>query len=299
MHAHLRAARRPTGVPTPTPPAPHRTGIPAPVPAARRLTGVAALAVLPALLAACADDPAPAPAPPTPTDPAPAAADAARDELAALAAAAQDRSFTARYTLADGTGSDRSIVVTSAADGTWRVDVPGGALGGTADVSLAATADGLYQCGLPSAGRPEPASCVRLGDPTDAVPHRLDPRVQHPFTDWLEVLTDRRAPLAVSPARPPQGASGSCYSVDTTSASLNAPLDVGIYCYAPDGTPTAVRTTGGTLVLAGPAGPGPATVQLAGPVTDGEPLGVAAPEPTAESSPESPPEPAPSGTATP
>ncbi|WP_241774040.1 hypothetical protein [Micromonospora haikouensis] len=268
MHAHLRTARR--------------------------LTGVAALAVLPALLAACADDPAPAPAPPTPTDPAPAAADAARDELAALAAAAQDRSFTARYTLADGTGSDRSIVVTSAADGTWRVDVPGGALGGTADVSLAATADGLYQCGLPSAGRPEPASCVRLGDPTDTVPHRLDPRVQHPFTDWLEVLTDRRAPLAVSPARPPQGASGSCYSVDTTSASLNAPLDVGIYCYAPDGTPTAVRTTGGTLVLAGPAGPGPATVQLAGPVTDGEPLGVAAPEPSAESSAETP-----SGTATP
>ncbi|MFI2661813.1 hypothetical protein [Micromonospora carbonacea] len=299
MHAHLRAARRPTGGPTPTPPAPHRTGGPVPAPPARRLTGVAALVLLPALLAACADDPAPAPAPSTSTDPAPAAADAARDELAALAAAAQDRSFTARYTLADGGGgSDRSIVVTSAVDGTWRVDVPGGALGGTADVSLATTADGLYQCGLPSAGRPEPASCVRLGDPSDAVPHLLDPRVQHPFTDWLTVLTDRRAPLAVSPARPPQGASGSCYAVDTTSASLNAPLDVGIYCYAPDGTPTAVRTTGGTLVLAGPAGPGPATVQLAGPVTDGEPLGVAAPEPSPESSAQSSAQ-TPSGTATP
>ncbi|EEP72154.1 hypothetical protein MCAG_02481 [Micromonospora sp. ATCC 39149] len=161
-------------------------------------------------------------------------------------------------------------------------------------VSLAATADGLFQCGLPSAGRPEPASCVRLGDPTDAVPRRLDPRVQHPFTDWLEVLTDRRAPLAVSPARPPQGASGSCYSVDTTSASLNAPLDVGIYCYAPDGTPTAVRTTAGTLTLAGPAGPGPATVALPGPVTDGEPLGVAAPEPEPK-----PDESAPTGAATP
>nr|QLK01716.1 hypothetical protein HZU44_27200 [Micromonospora carbonacea] len=259
------------------------------------MTGVVALA-LPALLAACADDPAPTPAPPTPGDAAPAItdADAARNELAALAAAAQDRSFVARYTLADGDGTDRAIVVTSAGDGTWRVDVPGGALGGTADVSLAATADGLFQCGLPSAGRPEPASCVRLGDPTDAVPRRLDPRVQHPFTDWLEVLTDRRAPLAVSPARPPQGASGSCYSVDTTSASLNAPLDVGIYCYAPDGTPTAVRTTAGTLTLAGPAGPGPATVALPGPVTDGEPLGVAAPEPEPK-----PDESAPTGAATP
>lgn len=243
---------------------------------ARRLTAALALA-LPALLAACADDPSDAPAPPPTGDPTPAVIDPARDQLAALAAAAQDRAFTARYTLSGDGGPDRTIVVTSAQDGTWRVDVPGGALGGTADVSIAATADGIFQCGLPSAGRPEPASCVRLGDRGDVVPHRLDPRVQHPFTDWLEVLTDRRAPLAVSPARPPEGATGACYSIDSTSASLNAPLDVGIYCYAPDGTPTAVRTGSGTLVLAGPAGPAPATVQLAGPVTEGEPLGVAAP----------------------
>lgn len=47
-----------------------------------------------------------------------------------------------------------------------------------------------------------------------------------------------------------------------------------------------MRTVTGTLVLAGPAAPAPATVQLAGPVTDGEPLGVAAPnvdEPTPRS----------------
>jgi hypothetical protein len=250
---------------------------------ARRLTGVLTL-TLPVLLAACADDPPAGTSSPTPADPAPAVLDATRDELAALAAAAQDRHFTARYTLT-GDGSTRTIVVTSADDDTWRVDIPGGALGGTADVSFATTADGLFQCALPSAGRPEPANCVRLGDPGDAVPRRLDPRIQHPFTDWLEVLTDRRAPLAVSPARPPAGATGTCYSVDSTSASLNAPLDVGIYCYAPDGTPTAVRTTSGTLVLAGAAGPAPATVALAGPVTEAEPLGVAAPaagEPSAE-----------------
>ncbi|MER5700991.1 hypothetical protein ABT023_03400 [Micromonospora sp. NPDC002296] len=255
MHAHLRVARRLFGALTLT---------------------------LPALLAACVGEPPAATTSPPSSDPAPAAIDSAREELAALAAAAQDRHFVARYTLT-GDGPDRTITVTSANDDTWRVDVPGGALGGTADVSFAGTADGLFQCGLPSAGRPEPASCVRLGDPDDAVPSRLDPRVQHPFTDWLEVLTDRLAPLAVSPARPPAGATGACYSVDSTSASLNAPLDVGIYCYAPDGTPTAVRTVTGTLVLAGPAAPAPATVQLAGPVADGEPLGVAAPnveEPT-------------------
>lgn len=163
---------------------------------ARRLIGALTL-TLPALLAACVGDPPAATTSPPSSDPAPAAIDSAREELAALAAAAQDRHFTARYTLT-GDGPDRTITVTSANDGTWRVDVPGGALGGTVDVSFAGTTDGLFQCGLPSASRPEPASCVRLGDPDDTVPSRLDPRVQHPFTDWLEVLTDRLAPLAVS-----------------------------------------------------------------------------------------------------
>ncbi|RKN54558.1 hypothetical protein D7193_21600 [Micromonospora costi] len=231
---------------------------------------------LPLLLAACAADPPPAP---PPSDPAPVTVDAARDELAALAAAAQDRHLAARYTFTSGDEPARTILVTSANDGSWRVDVPGGALGGTADVSLAATADGLFQCALPSAARPEAASCVRLGDRDDTLPRRLDPRVQHPFTDWLDVLTDRRAPLAVSPARALPGVTGACYSVETTSASLNAPLDVGIYCYDEDGTPTAVKTEYGTLTLAGAPAPAPASVQLAGPVVEAEPLGTASPPP--------------------
>ncbi|TYC26358.1 hypothetical protein FXF52_00190 [Micromonospora sp. MP36] len=241
--------------------------------------------VLPALLAACTADPS-EPAPASTGDPAPAEVDGARDELAALAAAAQDRHLTATYTWTGADGAARTVSVTSANDGTWRVDVPGWGRGGTVDVSLAGTADGLFQCALPSAGRPEAASCVRLGDPDDAVPRKLDVRVQHPFTDWLEVLTDRRAPLAVSPATPPAGISGQCYSVDSTSASLNAPLDVGIYCYRPDGTPTAVRAAFGTLKLAGEPGPAPATVRLAGPVTEDEPLDAGSP--TDSPSPETP-----------
>ncbi|SBT52730.1 hypothetical protein [Micromonospora narathiwatensis] len=246
--------------------------------AARRLTGVLAI-TLPALLAACTA--APPPAPVSTADPlrAEADADAARDELAALAAAAQDRHLTATYTLATADGPARRISVTSANDGSWRVDVPGWGRGGTVDVSLAATADGLFQCALPSAGRPESASCVRLGDPDDAVPRKLDPRVEHPFTDWLDVLTDRRAALAVSPATPPAGVGGQCYSVESTSASLNAPLDVGIYCYRPDGTPSMIRAALGTLTLTGEPGPAPATVQLAGPVAEGEPIGREAPPP--------------------
>lgn len=250
----------------------------------RRPTGLLALTV-PLLLATgtplagCAADSSP-PDPPESASgsPTPTGADGARDELAALAAAAQDRHLTARYTLTGAGGSTRTITVTSANDGTWRVDVPGWALGGTVDVALAATADGLFQCALPSPVRPEPATCVRLGDPDDTIPRRLDPRVQHPFTDWLDVLTDRQAPLAVSVSRPVPDTTGTCYSVESTSASLNPPLDVGIYCYDADGTPTAVRAALGTLRLAGPPGPAPATVQLPGPVVEDEPIGAAAPD---------------------
>ncbi|MEV4710395.1 hypothetical protein [Micromonospora sp. NPDC049374] len=242
----------------------------------RQLTVALALAV-PALLAACSPDPPTDPAPPPTAAPRPAGPDAARDELAALAAAAQDRHLVARYTFRADGAADRLVVFTSANDGSWRVDVPGGALGGTADITLAAIADGLFQCGLPSAARPEPASCVRLGERDDTLPRRLDPRVQHPFTDWLDVLTDRRAPLAVSPAMAPADATGSCYSVETTAASINPPLDVGIYCFDADGTPTAVRAAFGTLTLAAPPEPAPGTVQLPGPVVEGEPLGMAAP----------------------
>jgi hypothetical protein len=247
--------------------------------AAGRLAGALTI-VLPTLLAGCTTDQPAASPPSTSEPPLPAGLDAARDELAALAAAAQDRHQTAGYTLSAADGRDRSVLVTSAADDSWRVDVPGGALGGTVDISLAATADGLFQCALPSAGRPDPPSCVRLGDRDDTVPRTVDPRVEHPFTDWLQVLTDRRAPLAVSPAKAPAGTTGACYSVESTSASLNSPLDVGIYCYAPDGTLTLMRTALGTLKLAGTPAPPPATVQLAGPVVDGEPLGTAAPDPT-------------------
>ncbi|MEU6022523.1 hypothetical protein ACGFIK_26240 [Micromonospora sp. NPDC048871] len=248
-------------------------------PARRRVAPlVPALPVLTlsALLAACSADPPADPTPPT-SAPRPVGMDAARDELAALAAAAQDRHLVARYTLRVDGAADRLIQVTSANDGSWRVDVPGGALGGQADIALAATTDGLFQCALPTPTRPEPPSCVRLGERDDTLPRRLDPRVQHPFTDWLDVLTDRRAPLSVSPAMAPEGAGGSCYSVETTAASINPPLDVGIYCFDADGTLTAVRAAFGTLMLTGTPEPAPASVQLAGPVVEGDPLGLAAP----------------------
>lgn len=273
-----------------------------------RMVAVLALAA-PFALVACGSD---SPAAPLEEVGLPAVAAPARDQLAALAAAAQDRHVAAQYTLSTGEGPDRAVAVTRATDGTWRVDIPGGALGGTADVSIARTGDGLFQCALAlpppleptaqpadptgqpkdptgqptdQAGQPAEAppdlpggpTCVRVAGPDGPLPGFVDPRVQHPFTDWLGVLTDRRAPLSVSTVEAPAGVGGACFAVESTSASLSAPLDVGVYCFDPAGTLTGARLGLGNLVLAGPPAPGPPTVTLAGPVVAGSPLGVAAP----------------------
>jgi hypothetical protein len=246
-------------------------------------------------LTACGQgDPAPAA-----TDPAPPAATGpgdARQQLAALAAAAKDRKLTATYTLSVSGRPDRTVVVTSATDGSWRIDIPEAALGGTADVSMAQNGEGIYQCALPSSARPVQPTCVRVAKPGGRVDAKVDPRVWHPFTDSREVLIDRDAPLAVSVTKPISGAQGTCFSVESTTTSLKAPLDVGIYCYDGDGTLTAARLAYGTLKLANPPAAAPATITLAGPVVGGEALGMAAPPtPSASASPSGSPSPSPNG----
>lgn len=247
------------------------------------LIGAVCLAAVLATTAGCGDDEPPAagasdgtggtdePAPPAPNVPADP-----RGQLAALAAAAKDRRMVAFYTLRRPEEPEpRTVVVTLAADGTWRVDVPGGAHGGAVDVAIVAVANGVYQCVLPSVS--QPGSCVRVAEPGQALPAAVDPRVPHVFTDWREVFTDRRAALSVAPADPLDGAAGACYSVESTAASLVAPVGAGIYCYAPDGTLTAARTEFGTLVLASPPGAAPPTVSLPAPVVEGDPLPTAPP----------------------
>ena len=74
-------------------------------------------------------------------------------------------------------------------------------------------------------------------------------------------------------------------AIDTISASLSAPVDVGIYCYTEDGLLTAARVKFGTLTIAGAPGNAPATVDLPGPVTGGEPMGLQAPPPVVPAQP--------------
>ena len=248
---------------------------------AMRVLPTLAAALLTVGVSACGDS-APAPEPsPTPSVSAPPPDQDARVALAARAALAEDHRFSAMYTLESRGSAPRSVLATVAADGTWRVDIPSGALGGTTDVSIAQLPTGLFQCAIPSATNPVSPSCVRVAEAGKRVPRRYDPKVQRVFRQWLPVFTDRQAALSVTAAEPLPGSSGSCFSIDTISASLSAPVDVGIYCYADDGLLTAARVKFGTLTIAGAPAGAPPTVDLPGPVTGGEPMGLQTPPPPA------------------
>lgn len=248
-----------------------------PRPAVRRGSSALTVIVLAWSVVGCGGTPAAAPTPggsSTPPDPVDA-----RVALAARAALAQDRTATALYTLDSGDEAPRSVVATRASDGSWRVDIPGGALGGTADVSIVRIEAGIFQCSLPSATRAVASTCVKVADTDGRIPGRYDPKVQRIFHDWLSVFTDRRAALSVSTAQPLAGSQGTCFAVDSISASLKAPVDVGIYCYAEDGLLTAARVAYGELRLAAAPAEPPPSVDLPGPVVAGDPMGLEAPPP--------------------
>lgn len=249
----------------------------------RRRAVAGALLVL--LTAGCTSSP---PADPEPTASAPLPEPGARTQLAGLAAAAQDRRFAATYQLSTPERADRLVSVVLAQDGSWRVDIPGGALGGTADVAVASNEIGLFQCALAV------PSCARVGDPDGRLGSGIDPRIQRPFVYARTVLTDSSAPLAVSTTDTLPGITGRCFAVETTTASVSAPLDVGIYCYADDGTLTGARLAYGTLALAAEPTPAPPSIDMPGPVTPDAPLKMASPPP-----PPTPSVPPSAGTATP
>ncbi len=207
--------------------------------------------------------------------PTPSVAVDAWTRLAGRAAAAQDKRYVAGYTLSTKGMPARTLTVTVAGDGSWLVVVPRGALGGTADGAVAGTPSGLYQCALGAT-----PGCVRVGGPGSALPARYDPRIEHLFTDWLGVFTDRQAAISVAGTPTLPGVAGDCYSIEPNSAALAAPVDPGIYCYNPDGTLTGAALAMGTLVLSGVPAPAPATVTLPAPVVPGSPLPMSSPPPS-------------------
>lgn len=235
-------------------------------------------------------DPEPTAVPTQPTD--------AAGQLAGLVAAAQDRHYVAAYTLTSHDHPNRTVLASVATDGSWRVDIPAGALSGAADVAIVGNATGTYQCllsgsgttaattpdtpppassspGTPSAPPSAPATdyvapaCVKVANAGEVVPHRYDPVFEHLFTDWLDVLADQNAPIDVFTASALPHSTGTCFSVEPSSASLVPPVDAGIFCFAPDGTMTAASIADGALTLDPPAGPAPPTNGLPAPITVG------------------------------
>ena len=106
--------------------------------------------------------------------------------------------------------------------------------------------------------------------PEPTIPAAYDPVVEHPFTDWLTVLSNRNAPISVFaatklPARPAR-----CFSVEPSAASLAPVVDPGIFCFHtgrhPDRGPLGV----GTLTLIGTPAAGPPDEHAPGP-GDGRP----------------------------
>jgi hypothetical protein len=240
---------------------------------------ITALAGCAAALAGCAAQPPVLPDQ-TPSD-APVTAPADPwGRLAARVAATRDNRYVAAYTLATQGRPVRTVTVTVAADSSWLVTIPGGALGGGADIALANAPAGLYECRLNT-----PSGCFRIGAPDSQLPRGYDPRVQHVFTDWLKVLTNRAVALSVELAAPLPGSRGQCFSVGANSAALGSPVDPGVYCYDEKGTLTAAALGLGTLTLASAPAPAPPTVSLPAPVTPGAALPLAAPpSPTASPS---------------
>lgn len=206
----------------------------------------------------------------------------ARAALIGRVSKALDATFTAEYAWSEG----GTVTVWAAEDGTWRVDVPDWALGGTVDVSVAWTTGGFFQC---AADR-----CVKLAGITGEIPAKYDPRVQQPFVEWLPQLLDRHLPFAVSQ-------DGDCFTLTPNTVVVDTPIPAGEWCLDQAGTIVSVASGGfGTLELAAPPTAAVGTVELPGEITDADPLGRKAPEePSPSVDPSATPSPGASGTPSP
>ena len=182
------------------------------------------------------------------------------------------------------------MLVSIANDDSWRVDVPGGALSGGANVSIVSNQTGVYQCLLggpatnvappptpaaspgasPSPSRPRrlpfyaSPACVKAAAAGKSLPKRADPVLEHIFTDWLDVMIDRNSPILVFQAAPVAQLDGRL---------LFDRAELGIPCAAderrdlllrPDGTLTAAAIAHNRLTIVGTPGAAPPTNPLPG-----------------------------------
>jgi hypothetical protein len=203
-----------------------------------------------AALAGCGGTPpAAATAPTVPPDDMPPAA-----RLAASAALAQDLTYSATYRFAAADGGTQTLAVTRIRDGFSLALTAGERT--TATVTSGGT---TYRCRI----TPAVSGCApgaRAADPESDPVSRLAPV----FTDRLEVLSDRSAALSITDAATPQGARGTCFSVQGIAAAMASPADPGLYCFDGRGLITAAQLPVGTLTVEA-SGPAPGSVVLPAP----------------------------------
>ena len=85
----------------------------------------------------------------------------------------------------------------------------------------------------------------------------------------MDVMTDRNAPILVFLAAPLPHSGGQCFSVEPSSASIEPPMQAGIFCYTADGTLTAAALAHNKLAIVGQPAPAPPSNPLPGPITNG------------------------------
>jgi hypothetical protein len=193
--------------------------------------------------------------------------------LAGRAVLSQDAYYSAAYRFVPSDGSAAGTARVERTKSGFRLDLtqPADAARFERTTVVGQNAAGPFYCRLTAAGR----ACV----PGGAVPPgELDPRLQHAFTDWLPKLADPTAAISVTVVSPPRGVTGTCFSVEGVAASLDPPVDPGLYCFDDVGRITALRLGVGLLTTVGLGSP-PAEIALPAPVGGALPA-TAVPSPT-------------------
>ena len=242
----------------------------------RRLIAVASAVALTAGAAGCsgATD-AEAQTSPSPTS-APALPPAT--QLAARAAQSQDQYYAASYRFVPADGSPAGTARIERTRSGFRLDLtqPADATHVERTTVVVKNQSGTFHCRLTAAAR----ACLAA---TERPPADLDPRIQLAFTDWLAKLADPAAALSVTVSDPPRDGTGTCYSVEGVTASLDPPVDPGLYCFDNVGRITVLRLAAGLLTSV-QVGVAPPEVTLPAAVGGPVPSG-AAPSPTPSATP--------------
>lgn len=222
---------------------------------ATKYRALAAAGAALALLAGCSDPPAAgAAAEPTVIDLPPDA------RLAARSALAQDQFYSGTYSYTPAAGGPVATVIVARARQSFLVEL---GTPGRPSTTIIDHPDGDFYCrtSASAGGCMKWASAGKLAEKSEPA------RMKLAFTRWLRTLASHQAPLSIADIAPPPQAKGTCFSVEGIAASLDPPVDAGIYCFDDSGRITALRLAGGTLLATG-FGPAPATVTLPAPVGD-------------------------------